>query len=142
LKDLLKELNDKPEDKKFSSERLFLEFKYPEIKDLLKHFLTLISATLVFSITFSEKVINYSSASNYQRVLVISSWVLLVIALFTCGASIYTLYLAADEAITTLVSGGKREFKTFKKQSYFFQNITGVVFCISLSVLVISAIAR
>jgi hypothetical protein len=44
-------------DKNDSPQQKFLVFLYPEIKDLAKHFLTLISGVLVFSVTFSEKII-------------------------------------------------------------------------------------
>ena len=37
----------------------FLTYDYAEAKDLAKAFLTLISVILVFSITFSDKVINF-----------------------------------------------------------------------------------
>jgi hypothetical protein len=34
----------------------FLEFVYPEVRDLCEHFLTLVSGILIFSVTFSEKI--------------------------------------------------------------------------------------
>jgi hypothetical protein len=47
-----------------SPQEKFLKFLYPEIKDLAKHFLTLLSGILVFSVTFSEKIVPVSEATR------------------------------------------------------------------------------
>src|SRR5262245_40530737 len=91
LSDLLKEAETKNSVDASSSSKVFLAFKYPEIKDLLKHFLTLISASLVFSITFSEKIIDFNNATMGARIAVIGAWALLILAFGACGIGIYTL---------------------------------------------------
>lgn len=55
----------------------FLTYDYGEAKDLAKAFLTLVSAVLVGTITFSEKIVNFQTASFIQRRLVIGSWIFL-----------------------------------------------------------------
>src|SRR5262245_9975746 len=55
--------------------RLFLERDYAETKDLAKAFLTLLTAVLVASITFSEKIVNLDRSGWWPRSLMIGSWV-------------------------------------------------------------------
>jgi hypothetical protein len=76
----------------------FLTYDYAEAKDLAKAFLTLVSAVLVGTITFSEKIVNFQTASLLQRLLVIGSWGFFVFAIITCGIAIvldYNSVLAA-----------------------------------------------
>jgi hypothetical protein len=142
MSQLLKELEEYHGTPGPSAERLFLEFKYPEIRDLLKHFLTLISATLVFSITFSEKVLTYSAATDSHRLLIGGAWLLLVVALGLCGLGVFTLYLAAERALSSLAHKRKERFQVFARASYVFQDLSGLLFGIALAVLVGSAIFR
>jgi hypothetical protein len=72
----------------------FLTYNYAESKDLAKSFLTLISAILVFSITFSDKVVNFQNATRQTRVLLITSWVLFVGSIVLCGISLVYYYNA------------------------------------------------
>jgi hypothetical protein len=46
---------------------LFLKYDYAEAKDLSKQFLTTVTAVLVFSLTFADKIINFSQASRVSR---------------------------------------------------------------------------
>ena len=41
----------------------FLAYDYMEAKDMAKAFLTLVSAILVGTITFSEKIVNFETAT-------------------------------------------------------------------------------
>jgi hypothetical protein len=122
--------------------RIFLEFKYAEIKDLLKHFLTLISASLVFSVAFSEKIIDFDSASSLCKLAVIGAWFILVLALGSCGVGIYTLYLASERAIASLLGGPKEGYRQFVRVSYLFQDAAGLLFGIGLCLLIIAAIMK
>jgi hypothetical protein len=45
----------------------FLKYDYAETKDLAKDFLTLVSAILVFSLTFAEKIVNFHWSMEAQR---------------------------------------------------------------------------
>ena len=70
----------------FKDEIIFVKFKYVEIRDLLKHFLTLISASLVFSVTFSEKIIDFQNAPSKQKLVLYASgglWFCLLVFVVT-----------------------------------------------------------
>ena len=45
----------------------FLKYDYGETKDLCKSFLTLVSALLVFSVTFSEKIVAFPAPNLLRR---------------------------------------------------------------------------
>lgn len=122
-----------------SRARVFLEFQYPEIKDLLKHFLTLIAAALVFSVTFSEKIVNFQNAQRSQHVIVIVAWFLLVLALGSCGVGLYTLYLAAESAIGSEIYKRPTGLQVLIRRSYIFQDLSGFLFGLGLLLLVASA---
>jgi hypothetical protein len=70
----------------------FLNFNYAEAKDLAKSFLTLIAAILVFSITFSEKVVVFQTAGVIRRILLIISWSFFVLAIIGCGVAIVAYF--------------------------------------------------
>ncbi len=120
----------------------YIQFKYPEIKDLLKHFLTLISATLVFSVTFSEKVVDFHKSARTQKLTVFLAWILLAVALAACGAGIYLNYLTAEAAIAAKSSGNISAFRALEGLSYLAQDLAGLLYVIGLFVLVTSAVVR
>src|SRR4051812_29567148 len=76
------------------SAKAFLEFDYTETKDLCKHFLTLVSGVLVFSITFSEKIIDFPRASKTAKGLLLFSWVLFMAAIVCCAFGLYSIFKA------------------------------------------------
>jgi hypothetical protein len=76
------------------SAQRFLQFYYPEAKDLCKHFLTLISATLVFTVTFSEKIIDFQKAPIALRIVLFLSLFLMIVALGLCGAGLRQFFRA------------------------------------------------
>ena len=65
--------------------KIFIQFYYPEIKDLSKSFLTLISGILAFSVTFSTSIIGFPATSSTQLIFLISAWLSFVIAIITTG---------------------------------------------------------
>jgi hypothetical protein len=123
--------------------KTFLEFKYPEIKDLLKQFLTLISASLVFSVTFSEKIISFQEASSLQKGFVYGAWVALIVALGACGFGLYLNYLTAERAIDVIATGnGATNFARLESRAYLFQDLAGLLFGAGFVLLVLSAILK
>lgn len=80
------------------SQANFLQFVYPEVKDLCKHFLTLVSGVLVFSVTFAEKILVIGAASRGQKLILFSAWIFFVLAFVLGGASLTGLFLAAGRA--------------------------------------------
>jgi hypothetical protein len=122
--------------------RIFLEFQYPEIKDLLKHFLTLISGSLVFSVTFSEKIVGLDAAVPL-KVLMSIAWLCLLAALGFCGVGLYTLYLTAEQARLSLAtSEDADDFQVTARASYQFQDLAGISFGAGLFLLVLAGILR
>ena len=89
MSNVIKELGEHGTELPNADARIFLEFKYPEIRDLLKHFLTLISASLVFSVTFSEKIVNFEVASALQKGLLLGSYFYLILAMVCCVLVFY-----------------------------------------------------
>jgi hypothetical protein len=63
----------------------FIKFAYPEIKSLAIQFLTLVTAILIFSLTFSEKIVNYNQSKNPVRIVLIGGWTLLILAIISDG---------------------------------------------------------
>jgi hypothetical protein len=137
--DILKEAERAKNLAEPSAARVFLEFKYPEMKDLLKHFLTLISASLVFSVTFSEKIVDFATASIVPKVIVIAAWGTLILALGVCGIGIFTLYLTATSALESVMHNSGSSYERLQKTSYVLQDLSGLLFGVGLSLLVVAA---
>ncbi|GLR83041.1 hypothetical protein HUE56_30070 (plasmid) [Azospirillum oryzae] len=72
----------------------FFKYDYGETKDLLKSFITLVSATLVLSITFSEKIIDIHKAILRVKRMMVAAWVFFIVALIVSGASM--CFIAAE----------------------------------------------
>ena len=77
----------------------FLQYDYGETKDLLKTFITLVSATLVLSLTFSEKVIDVAHASNAIADILLLAWILFVAALIGAGLGMCFIAAAAGKIL-------------------------------------------
>lgn len=77
-------------------QKLFLDRDYAEAKDLAKTFLTLLSAILVVSITFSEKVVDTANASLLALGAMIVCWIMLLIAIVACGVGLVFIARAAN----------------------------------------------
>jgi hypothetical protein len=74
--------------------KAFLTYDYTEAKDLAKSFLTLVSAILVGTITFSEKIVNFQTASRVRKGLVVGSWSAFVGAIVFAGLALVYYYNA------------------------------------------------
>ncbi|MBT2745551.1 MULTISPECIES: hypothetical protein [unclassified Lysobacter] len=123
--------------------KIYVQFNYPEIKDLLKHFLTLISATLVFSVTFSEKIINYQAGNQLQRRTVFISWTLFAMSLVLCGLGIYLNYLTAEAALDVLANKVAEDvFFELRGWAYLAQDLGAVTYVIALAILIMSAVLK
>jgi hypothetical protein len=80
------------------SAKRFLTYDYAESKDASKAFLTLLTALFVASITFSEKIVDVQKSSWWSLGLMVSCWVLLLVALACCGAALALMMIAAGYA--------------------------------------------
>lgn len=67
-----------PDFEELPDAEMFLKYDYPETKDMC--FLTLITTVLVITVTFSDKIVDFSNASGISKWLVISSWTSFFIA--------------------------------------------------------------
>jgi len=120
--------------------KTFLSFQYPEVKDLCKQFLTLISAILVFSITFSEKIVDFQRAPLNQRMSLLASWVLLVVALISCGLGLCCIFIAAESANGSAIYNYGHDFKYFTRFAYAFLDFSGISFVVALIALILAAL--
>ncbi len=126
----------------FKNEIVFVKFKYVEIRDLLKHFLTLISASLVFSVTFSEKIVDFQNAPFKQKLVLYASWGALVLSLGLCGYGLYTNYLAAEIAIERISELTEKPFENTAKISYFIQDLSAILYGLGLTLLVSTSLFK
>jgi len=126
----------------FEYEIIFVKFKYIEIRDLLKHFLTLISASLVFSVTFSEKIIDFQNAPSKQKLVLYLSWGALILSLGLCGYGLYTNYLAAEIAIKRINGLSESSFKNTAKISHLFQNLSAILYGLGLTLLISTSLFK
>jgi hypothetical protein len=100
----------------------FLKYAFTETKDLAMHFLTVITAVLVFSLAFAEKIGNYREGNWASRAPLSVAWCSFLLAILSCGVAICYVALAGgvasanstpeeywapmDVAIKWMVSGG------------------------------------
>lgn len=122
-----------------SDSEVFLSFHYPELKDLGKHFLLVMSAVLAFSVTFSEKMIAFPGAGGLQLTLLLSAWGLLIMALVATGVGVYFNYIAGAQASGGIIKGKPSDFKPLVRRTYRLYQVAGGTFIMSLALLVLAA---
>jgi len=132
-------MGETSEDHERDRTQLFLRFHYPEVKDLSKHFITLISASLVFSVAFSDKIVEFRSAPIIQQVTLFLSWLLLIFALCASGFGLYLIFIAAEKASGSIIYEYKSDYRTLARRSYAFLDIAGIAFGSGLILLTITA---
>jgi hypothetical protein len=66
----------------------FVKYDYQEAKDLSKAFSTLLTATLVASITFSEKIVDLRTAGWWAKGMMVASWAAVLLAISMCGVGL------------------------------------------------------
>jgi hypothetical protein len=123
---------------------IFLRIQYPEWKDIIKSFLTLASGTLVFSVTFSEKVVVLQSATRKQRRTMVACWALLIASIVFSVLALCLLSWASSAA--AYQSSALRDLRQIYSQSFWayasaanlFLLIAGFAFVISLICLTIA----
>lgn len=82
-----------------SAVNTFLEYDYAETRDLLKSFLTLISATLGLSVAFSDKIAGPHFSDHIVQRSMLLAWISFFISLALAGASIVLIAASAGCAI-------------------------------------------
>jgi len=116
--------------------KLFMQYNYAETKDLAKHFLTVVSAVLVFSLTFSEKIINFSQASRFAKSLLLIAWSLLIASIIGCGIGLCFISLAGGQA----VYGAAGSHEKFALVAYKSIIVAGSSFVLGLLFLLLTAV--
>ena len=116
--------------------RAFLEKEYEVTRDLCKSFLTLLAGLLVGSITFSEKIVNFNSASRTARSLMISCWLCLLLAIVACGAGLTLMTVAAGWAIYQPFS----DYFIFEEPAIYLFLFAGISFGSGLACLISSGV--
>lgn len=112
---------------------MFLKYDYAETKDLCSKFLTLVSALLVFSLTFSEKIIGYPSAQRWSKSFILVTWCLMLAAIITCGIGLTIDVLAAGQA-----RYGSDNYVPLSQSAYRWILVAAFSFSASLITLIIA----
>jgi hypothetical protein len=115
----------------------FLGFDYPETKDLCKQFLTLISGLLVFSVTFGDKYVG--QAPFYCKLLLVTSWFFLLLAIIGAGLGLYEIFVAGQYASHHPEKGTSRDRPW--RISFAAMNCAGISFVVGLVLLILSGVS-
>ena len=117
----------------------FLKYDYAETRVFLKTFITLISATLVLSLTFSEKVIGFNDAAQTTKYILFSSWVLFIVALIASGLGVCFIAAAAGKIIYGEIPLFDFSYWQLALTSWFFVLIAGSSYVGGLITLAVAA---
>ncbi|MDB5799207.1 MAG: hypothetical protein JWL63_146 [Rhodocyclales bacterium] len=126
---------------KSSPEERFVEFQYTEMKDLTKHFLTLIAGTLVLTLTVAEKLLG-ASASETAKTLLGYSWASLILAFILAGIGLTGIFFAALAARERAVFGFAANYQKIARPSYIAVDLAGILYVVALTLLVAVGILR
>lgn len=77
----------------------FLKYAFAETKNLAKHFLTVVTAVLVFSLTFSEKLASFHTASPVVRWSIVAAWTCMFLAIVSGGIAICYVALSGGQSM-------------------------------------------
>ena len=120
----------------------FLKFQYVEIKDLSKQFLTVVAAVLALSVTFSEKIVNFTQAGTASRVLMMACWGLCLFAFVLGGCAIFILYNVGVRAKDTVLYKTLHPYRLWLWRSYLCLDAAGIAFVLALILLVVAGFLR
>lgn len=112
----------------------FFRYNYTETKEFCLQFLTLVVAVLVFSLTFTDKVVEFPEAPFLARLSLTISWALMLLAIISCGVGLTLMALAGGDA----VYGGSRYLK-FADGAYKLIVVAGGLFIAGLLLLIVAA---
>jgi hypothetical protein len=114
------------------SAQLYMTYPFAVTKELCQEFLTLASGILIFSITFSEKIVDFKSAGRKTRFLMFSIWTLFILSIISCGLALCVLSLAGGHAVY-----GINDYEDLNYTTDKFIIAAGAFFIISLILIVI-----
>lgn len=99
------------------------------------HFLTLVSAVLVFSLNFAEKVFDFKSATKMKRLVVIAGWCLFLVSIIFCGIGLVLNSLAGGDAVYH-----QQNYQKLAQLSYQLIVVAGCAFIGGLIFIILSAV--
>ena len=106
---------------------------------MAKSFLTLVAAILVFSLTFSDKIIDFPHAHFRERCLMMASWAAFLLSTASCGVGIYFIFNAGLAA--SHLSKSTDLYEKRAEVAYQSLNIAGTHFVLGLALLLATATA-
>ncbi len=115
----------------------FVKYDFPVTEDLCKQFITVVAGLLVFSLTFSEKIVNFATAQKYVRVLLGLSWAALLFAIISGGLGLTYICIAGGQAVYQDTG-----FKSTASTAYRWIVVAGCSFIFGLTALIVVALAR
>jgi len=115
---------------------LFLSRDVADTRDLIKAFLTLLTAVLVASITFSEKIVGINTASFTTRGLMIGCWLMLLAAIIAAGVALAFMTLASGWA----TYAPHLRYRIYEYRAVYFLVSAGLAFAIGLALLLAAGI--
>lgn len=117
----------------------FLKYDYAETRDLLKAFITLISATLVFSLTFSDKIATMTTTEHNIRLFVFGAWASFFAALALAGGGIVSMAVAAGCVLYGSMPIFTCGVSTFSILSWVAGLAAGLLYTLGLLLLIMAA---
>ena len=130
----------------FDDVKHFIDHGYEEIKTISIRFLTLLTAILVFSITFSEKVVSFDTAESRIKWILILGWICFVTAITLDGIGIalnvYALASALyDQTINEVIGNFESiSYLDFTVRALVSMILGGMFFVLGLVLIVYSGI--
>jgi hypothetical protein len=115
----------------------FVKYDFAITEDLCKQFITVVAGLLVFSLTFSEKIVNFATAQKYVRVLLGLSWAALLFAIISGGLGLTYICIAGGAAVYR--SG---DYLSIAGTAYRWIIVAGCSFIFGLTALIVVALAR
>ena len=119
----------------------FVSHGYEEIKSISIRFLTLLTAILVFSVTFSEKIVKPEFAKKQTKKILIAGWVCLVAAIILDGLGItLNVYALASALYDQNINEGTSHYLGFTVRALFSMILGGIFFVAGIILIVYAGI--
>jgi len=117
----------------------FKTFLYPETRDMLMAFLTLVTSVFSISMVFAEKFVGTQS-SKIDRVILFLTWGLFFLAIVSGGWALHQLHIAGSYAY--MPSDDERIVAVMFRNAILRGEIGGVLFGFGLLGLAFAAFRR
>ncbi|MEM6719340.1 MAG: hypothetical protein AAF611_08510 [Bacteroidota bacterium] len=130
--------------------RIFMEYNFPVTQELCVKFLTITVSVLVFSVTFSEKIIKFNNATKLEKRIIKTAWISLIFAIILCGIGLVIHTIAGGQAVWgnfcfevdkyVQNNDSISYINNFASAAYILITLAGVSFIFGLIMIVVSAI--